>query len=332
MDIGDGTGQLMQAHPTYSGTVSTLGTPVRRVIHEAVRGRVGGPERAAFERVVFQGAGERWFHPGDPIWTVHSDPSMFVGGLRALLVQALHPLAMAGVGSHSDFRDDPWGRLQRTSQYIAMTTFGPVREAERLLARIRGVHRRVNGIDAAGRAFAARDPHLLAWVHCAEAESFLTTYQIFGERPLSPAEADQYVAQIGSVNERLGAPGLPTTVAGLHARLLGYLPELEAGALSRETIAYLLDHPPLHGPGRAVYEVLAGGAVSSVPGWARPLVLDGRGSSARRDQWRSSVAARRSAQALTGAFRWAIEHPARVLPALDKTGAPTNLRAMPTLS
>src|SRR5660398_202713 len=104
---------------------------------------------------------------------------MYVGGIRALLLQALHPLAMAGVAGHSGFKGDPWGRLQRTSEYIAVTTFGRIDDAERVIARIRGIHRRVNGTAPDGRPYAASDPHLLKWVHIAEIESFLTAYQTF---------------------------------------------------------------------------------------------------------------------------------------------------------
>src|SRR6202042_2306225 len=95
---------------------------------------------------------------------VHGDSDMFIGGIISLLLQSLHPLAMAAVAAHSGYRSDPWGRLQRTSLFLATTTFGTAEDAERIVARVRGVHRRVSGIAADGRAYRASDPHLVRWV------------------------------------------------------------------------------------------------------------------------------------------------------------------------
>src|SRR5690349_14140808 len=97
--------------------------------------RVAGPDGAQ-RNAEINAAGNRWFGEDRPIRRVHGDAAMFVGGLRALLLQSLHPLAMAGVAQHSDFRHDPWGRLQRTSYFLAVTTFGPEQEAERAVARV----------------------------------------------------------------------------------------------------------------------------------------------------------------------------------------------------
>src|SRR3954465_9027560 len=115
---------------------------------------------------------------------------MFIGGLRALLLQSLHPLAMAGVAGHSGYRGDPWGRLQRTSYFLAVTTFGLASDAEATVARVKGIPRRVHGVAPDGRPYAASDPHLLKWVHVAEVDSFLRTHQRYGAAPLSPADAD----------------------------------------------------------------------------------------------------------------------------------------------
>jgi len=133
--------------------------------------RVAGPSRFERRERIFLAPGERYFPPGRPIRRVHADTAMFVGGLRALLLQSLHPLAMAGVAGHSDYREDPWGRLQRTSFFIAATTFGPVAEADRAIARVRGVLRRVHGTAPDGRPYDAADPHLLGWVHAAEVDT-----------------------------------------------------------------------------------------------------------------------------------------------------------------
>ncbi|MEO7070263.1 MAG: oxygenase MpaB family protein, partial [Nostocoides sp.] len=218
--------------------------PVRSQIAKAVRIRVAGTDHSRAERI-WQAPGPRWFRPGDPIWRVHCDPSMMVGGLRALLVQSLHPLAMAGVAGHSGFKGDPWGRLQRTSLFIATTTYAPIPDAEALLARIRRIHRRVNGVADDGSAYAANDPHLLAWVHAAEAQSFLTAFQVYAAQPLSPAEADTYVQQIGSVSARLGVVSPPQSARDLDAVVAAYRPELRPSDAALEAAAFLLNDPPL---------------------------------------------------------------------------------------
>ncbi len=215
------------------------------------------------------GSGPRQFSPEDPIWRVHADSSTLIAGIRALLLQSLHPLAMAGVSQHSGYRGDPWGRLQRTSHYIAVTTFAPRAEADRALARIRGIHRRVVGQSDDGRPYRADDPHLLGWVHAAQIESFLVAYQHFSPSPLTPREADDYVRQCASVNVRLGLVDGPESVAALSDALAGYRPELRATAGTADVVDLLLRHPPVSGVGRPAYRLLAGGAIATLPDWAR---------------------------------------------------------------
>ena len=160
---------------------------VRRSVARALRDRVAGQDNAAKAAVIWGKPGERWFSESDPIWRVQAEASMFVAGIRALLLQSLHPLAMAGVAGHSGYRGDPWGRLQRTSTFLATTTFGTIEDAEALIARVRGIHEHVRGRSPDGRPYAASDPHLLKWVHIAEADSFLRTHQRYGLTPLTPA-------------------------------------------------------------------------------------------------------------------------------------------------
>src|ERR1700760_2041991 len=124
-------------------------------------GRVAGPEGARNRRRIHNTPGPRWFGEDRPIRRVHADASMFVGGLRALLLQSLHPLAMAGVAAHSGYRGDPWGRLQRTSYFLGVTAFGTADDANRAIERVKQVHERVRGIAPDGRSYSASDPHLL---------------------------------------------------------------------------------------------------------------------------------------------------------------------------
>ncbi|HYN30731.1 MAG TPA: oxygenase MpaB family protein [Dermatophilaceae bacterium] len=275
---------------------------LRRRIATAVRDRVAGKDRQQAEDRIWRSPGQRWFGPVDPIWRLHADTSMFVGGIRALLLQSLHPLAMAGVAGHSGFKGDPWGRLQRTSTFLATTTYGTAADAERLLGRIRRVHETVSGTAPDGRAYAASDPHLLAWVHVAEADSFLSTHQVFGATPLTPDEADTYVAQLGTVAARLGVVDPPRTVAELEGALTAYRPELSLTEAAIEARDFLLWEPPLPLAARGPYAVLAGGAVATLQPWARDLL--GLPSVPPVDS-----VARAAARAATATMRWAMTHP-----------------------
>ncbi|MCP3989662.1 MAG: DUF2236 domain-containing protein, partial [Actinomycetia bacterium] len=116
------------------------------------------------------------FGPGSVAWRVHAESSMLIGGLRALLLQTLHPLALAGVADHSVYRQDPWGRLHRTARFIGATTYGNTATAEQIITRIRAIHAQVTGVAPDGTPYEANDPHLLLWVHITEIDSFLRAY------------------------------------------------------------------------------------------------------------------------------------------------------------
>ncbi|HET8987632.1 MAG TPA: oxygenase MpaB family protein, partial [Humibacillus sp.] len=158
---------------------------VQRQLGRMPRSRVAGDDAPARARRIWGAEGERWFTAADPIWRVHADASMFPAGVASLLLQSLHPLAMAGVAGHSGYKSDPWGRLQRTSHYLATTTFGTIEHAEESIAMVRSIHERVRGRDPQGREYRASDPHLLRWVHLAEIDSFLRAHQTFGAEPLT---------------------------------------------------------------------------------------------------------------------------------------------------
>src|SRR5947209_4151777 len=142
------------------------------------------------------GNAEGMFDPESVTWRVHADPAMLIGGMRALLVQALHPLAMAGVEQHSDYRADPWGRLQRTVEYVMTTTYGTVEEAETAGRVVQAIHKRVNGTDpVTGKTYSAEDPELLVWVHAVEVHSFLSAYRRYGGARCTDEDADRYLAE-----------------------------------------------------------------------------------------------------------------------------------------
>lgn len=257
-----------------TGGAGALSAGARKQLANALRSKVAGNDAQVKAERIWGAEGPRWFTPEDPIWRVHADASMFPAGIRALLLQSLHPLAMAGVAGHSGYKGDPWGRLQRTSEFLATTTFGTIEDAEALIAKIRGIHERVRGKAPDGRPYSASDPHLLKWVHVTEADSFLTAYQRYAVTPLTDAEADRYVEQSCIVAEALGVIDPPRTVAALRQTIEDYRPELESTEAAREAARFLLVHPPLPLAARAGYSALAAGAVAMLPRWARmPLRL-----------------------------------------------------------
>lgn len=238
-----------------------------------MRDRIAGPEFQAIHERIWYTPGPRWFTEQDAIWRIYADTSMFVGGIRALLLQSLHPVAMLGVSQHSGFRGDPWGRLQRTSRFLATTTYGTIADAERSIAIVRAIHRRVMGTTSTGREYRADDPHLLGWIHAAQVESFLTTYRLFGAEPLDDSDADAYVRQSGFVAAKLGVVQPPQTVAELDEVLTVYRPELKLSPAAKDAAEMLIKDPPLAGAQRVGYAILAAGAVSTLPTWARTALL-----------------------------------------------------------
>jgi uncharacterized protein (DUF2236 family) len=279
--------------------LSDLGA-VRAGLGRALFGLVAGPEGASNRRRIHNTPGPRWFGEDRPIRRVHADASMFVGGLRALLLQSLHPLAMAGVAEHSDYRGDPWGRLQRTSTFLAVTTFGTADDAQRAVDKVRGIHRRVHGVAPDGTPYEASDPHLLEWVHIAEVDSFLLAYQRYGAAPLDKADRDGYVADTARVAEALGVLDPPRTEKQLQQRISAYRPELRGTAAARDAARYLLFTPPLPIVARAPYGVLAATSVAMLPPWARaPLWLPYVPPV-------ESTVIRMAGNAIVGGIRWAM--------------------------
>ena len=275
-------------------------TTLRERLGQGLFAMVAGPEGPRNRARIHDTPGPRWFAEDRPIRRVHGDASMFVGGLRALLLQSLHPLAMAGVAEHSDYRGDPWGRLQRTSTFLAVTTFGTARDAQRAVDKVRGIHRRVHGVAPDGRTYQADDPHLLEWVHIAEIDSFLLAYQRYGDRPLDQAGRDAYVADTARVAAALGVPDPPRTEAQLRERLAAYRPELRSSEAARDAARFLLVTPPLPVLARAPYGVLAATSVSMLPGWARlPLRLPYLPAL-------EATAVRLAGRVAVGGIRWAL--------------------------
>ncbi len=218
------------------------------------------------------------YGPDSVTWRVHADPSMALAGLRALLLQAVHPVAMHGVFTNSSFREDPWGRLFRTAEYVAVTAYGTTREAERAGAKVRGIHRQLSGVEPhSGRAYRVDDPALLRWVHCCEVESFLSTAVRCGLR-LSAAEQDAYYAEQtrGARLVGLDPATTPSSVSQMADYFADVRADLEVGPDARAAAAFVLWPPmpalvQLGTPARPAWTALATAAFAMLPRWARRL-------------------------------------------------------------
>lgn len=247
-------------------------------------------------------ASDRALHPpGSVIRRVHGDvTSMMIGGVSALLLQMLHPAALAGIWDHSRFRDDMLGRLRRTARFIAVTTYAERAEAEAEIARVRRVHEHVCGTLPDGTAYAAGDPWLLAWVHVCEATSFLDAWMAYGEPFMPLAEQDRYFAEAALVARALGADPVPESRADARALMTRFRGELAMTPRTREVARIVLRQPaPSLGllPAQAM---MMQAAVTLLPGWARRMHGFSMPALAR-------PLVRASAFALAGTMRWAFK-------------------------
>jgi len=211
-----------------------------------------------------------WFTPGSTIWQVNGSLATLVGGVRALLLQACHPLALAGVEQHSSYRDDPLGRLQRTNMFVTTTTFGQTPLAEQAIERVRTVHRSVVGTAINGQAYSAQDPRLLLWVHVGLVDSMLVAAQNFHPTPI---DADEYVQQMAVVGLALGVLQPPMSETALKESLDSFSGELAGDDQARDVAQFL------QSPGRALpigawapYAVLSRAATDLLPTSAGALL------------------------------------------------------------
>ncbi|WP_300612733.1 oxygenase MpaB family protein [Trebonia sp.] len=275
----------------------------RRRIGDAVFERVVGPRQPVPSERPRITEAERWFAADRPIRLVHDDCAMFAGSIAALLMQSLHPLAMAAVADHSGYRDDPWGRLQRTSRFVAVTTFGRRADALAAIAKVRAIHEHVTGTAPDGRPYAASDPHLLTWVHVAEIYAFLRAYEVYGGQSLDQAARDGYVADMALIAAELGVPDPPRTEAGVTATIGRYRPELAGTPQAWAAARFLLREPPLPLVVRPLYRGLAEAAVALLPRWARSELR------IPALPFADAVLARPAGHLVVNAIRWGISAP-----------------------
>jgi uncharacterized protein (DUF2236 family) len=242
-------------------------------LHATAAGLIERSAAAYVSGVPEDAADDGLFGPASVTWRVSTDLAWPVAGLRSLLMQALHPLAMAGVDQHSGWRRDPAGRLAATSAYLATITFGERAKAVRAAARVRRIHDHVRGVDAVtGRRYAAGDPALLLWVHVALVESGLAAGWAFGT-PLSAVDSDRYVAEMVVAAELAGVPRrlVPASVADLERYPAAVRPELRCTPAAAESMAYLLDPPGLDEEVAGIWQDVRDAAVAVLPHWARDM-------------------------------------------------------------
>ncbi|MFN8025527.1 MAG: oxygenase MpaB family protein [Acidimicrobiia bacterium] len=211
------------------------------------------------------------FGPGSVAWRIHADPAMLIGGLRAILVQALEPRSMAAVDQHSRFREDPWGRLERTTNYVVSTTYGTTADAEESAARVRRVHAGIRGVDPVTELpYSADDPELLLWIHAVEVESFLLAYRTYAGR-VDRADADRYVGEMARAAELLGLPASMAPRSELDLRdYLQSVRGLRVTPAARDGLRIVL-FPPMRLPYRPLWAIPTTAAVAILPGYARRL-------------------------------------------------------------
>jgi uncharacterized protein (DUF2236 family) len=214
-----------------------------------------------------------FFGPGSVTWRVSTDLGRPVAGLRALMLQALHPLAMAGVDQHSNWRADPVGRLAATSGYLATITFGDRAAAEQVAARVRRIHEHITGTDTiTGQRYEASDPALLLWVHATLVDSGIVAAGMFGT-PLPAPDADRYVAEMVAAAELVGVPAdqVPASVSDLDSYLTASRPALRCTPAAAESMAYLLDPPGLDEDVAEIWADIREGVVATLPSWAKDM-------------------------------------------------------------
>lgn len=247
--------------------LESLAEPVREDLRRDVRRSLGASGRPL--RAVTDPA-EAYLDPDAVARRVHGDlPSMLIGGLTALFLQSLHPLAMAGVADHSRYEDDPLGRLRRTAAFVGYTTFGTEDEARQAIETVQRVHHRVRGVAPDGRPYSASDPELVTWVHAAEMWSFLAASRRYGTLRLTAEERDRYYAETAPVAYELGAEWVPRSADEMEAYFRRVRGELFAGAQARYARDFLLRGVGRRPEDRLLYSVIVGAAVGLLPVWAR---------------------------------------------------------------
>jgi uncharacterized protein (DUF2236 family) len=211
------------------------------------------------------------FGPDSVTWRVHGHPSAIIGGFSSLMLQALHPLVMAGVAEHSSYKEDPLGRLGRTASFVGGTTYGSTEVAEAMIATVKAVHRHVRGIAPDGRPYVATDPELVTWVHVAEMGSILWAHRRYHPRPVRGTDLDRYFEETAVVAEKLGGTGIPRSRAEVRDYFHDIRGELVADTQAIEALAFIMQPMGRDPVARGVSNVIIQASLDLLPAWARSL-------------------------------------------------------------
>jgi uncharacterized protein (DUF2236 family) len=241
---------------------------------------------------------QRLLAVGSPAFDIHADvTTMMIGGIASLLLQMLHPKALAGVWDHSNFRDDMGGRLRRTAAFIAVTTFGPKAQADAAIARVKRIHGQVGGPLPDGTPYRADEPETLAFVGAVEALAFLKAWRRYRDPLMSAATQERYVTEMAGISRMLGAHPMPGTKAGAETLIRKMRPQLRADARTREVCRLLLTAPPPSPSMAPAHRLMLEAAIDLLPPWARqmnglqsagpaiPLVRAGAGTMGALVRW-----------------------------------------------
>src|SRR5450830_999179 len=242
------------------------------------------------------------FGPDSVSWQVHGDfSSMLIGGISALMLQALHPLALAGIWDHSTFREDMIGRLRRTGLFISGTTFGSRQDAEWLIEKVRTIHLQVTGTALDGRPYAASDPDLLTWVHVGEVSSFLSAHLRYKNPHLSLDDQDRYYDEAASIAQRLGAREVPRSKREISDYLERMQPQLLCDGRSREVLELLLAAPSPSRLARPFGSLMMQAGIDLLPHWASEMYCTSPSLLKRK-------LVRASANNILPVLRWAVRN------------------------
>ncbi|CAN5833588.1 hypothetical protein BH23ACT4_BH23ACT4_02270 [soil metagenome] len=258
----------------------------------------------------FEYMGDPGLHgPESVSWRVIGDVATFVGGIRGLLIQAAHPEVVAGVGDHSRYRDDPLGRLSRTSAYVTATTFGAMPEVEQAVDTVKRIHKRVKGVSERGVPYDAADPGFSAWVHNALTDSFLVAHQVYGEHSLTAAECDVFVQEQTRVGALLHSNPMPASASELH-RWIAEHPDLDPSSAMRDAVDFLKD-PPLDRAIKPAYHLLHNAAAATLPIRLRTIL-----------GLKPPLFSIQAGKVAVNALRWALSYSPSWEVALIRSGAP----------
>jgi uncharacterized protein (DUF2236 family) len=246
-----------------------------RILHN-VRAAVGGTEDDLED--YYEPAGDPGLLGADsPAWRVHGDlAGMLYGGFAALMLQTLHPRAMAGVAQHSNYRNDPTGRLIRTARFVAGTTYGPMPFVEQLFREVQGVHAHIKGSTSDGVAYSANDADLVTWVHVTEVRHFLQSFQRYAPDTLTPEEQDRYFTDTAVIPMRLGASFVPRSTQEVEEYFVSMRPELRATPEAIDAVRFLSSAVVPTGQGwimtrinNLAHAIVVGAAIDLLPDFAR---------------------------------------------------------------